>query len=71
MVGMAKATCTDLAVAVASEAMDLAGTDGDDADLGLERHLRDAKVTQIYDGTNQIQRMLVARDIRHTLEEPT
>lgn len=71
VVGMAKATCTDLAVAVASEATDLAGTDGDDVDLGLERYLRDAKVTQIYDGTNQIQRMLVARDIRRTLEETT
>ena len=34
--------------------------------LGAERRLRDAKIAEIYDGTNQIQSMLVARDIRLT-----
>jgi alkylation response protein AidB-like acyl-CoA dehydrogenase len=38
------------------------GRFGDLAALGAERYLRDAKVTQIYDGTNEVQRLLVARD---------
>lgn len=63
-VAMTKLHCTDLAVRVASEAITLLGEDGDRIDLGVERQLRDAKVTQIYDGTNQVQRMLIARDIR-------
>lgn len=67
-VAMVKLHCTDLAVEVAAEAVELLGADGDRLDLGVERQLRDAKVTQIYDGTNQVQRMLIARDIRATLE---
>jgi hypothetical protein len=63
-VAMVKLHCTDLAVEIAAEAVELLGEDGDRVDLGVERMLRDAKVTQIYDGTNQVQRMLIARDIR-------
>ncbi|MGI8677619.1 MAG: acyl-CoA dehydrogenase family protein [Jatrophihabitans sp.] len=63
-VAMAKLHCTDLGVEVAAEAIELLGEDGDRVDLGVERMLRDAKATQIYDGTNQVQRMLIARDIR-------
>jgi len=63
-IAMAKLHCTELAVDVAAEAVELLGADGDRVDLDVERMLRDAKVTQIYDGTNQIQRMLIARDIR-------
>jgi alkylation response protein AidB-like acyl-CoA dehydrogenase len=68
-VAMAKTTCTDLAVSVADQCVDLVGVDGDLVELEFERYLRDAKVTQIYDGRNQIQRMLIARDIRARLEE--
>lgn len=67
-VSAAKAFCTDTGVDVAQRAVELLGADGDRKDLGLERILRDAKVTQIYDGTNQIQRLLIARDIRKRLE---
>lgn len=67
-VSMAKLVCTDLAVDIAGEAIDLVGIDGDLRTVGLERIFRDAKVTQIYDGTNQIQRMLIARDTRKVLE---
>jgi alkylation response protein AidB-like acyl-CoA dehydrogenase len=67
-VSAAKAFCTDTAVAVAQRAVALLGEDGDRKDLELERILRDAKVTQIYDGTNQIQRVLIARDTRLRLE---
>lgn len=61
-VAMAKQHCTDLAVEVIPELMALLGGDGDRVDLEVERHLRDARVLPIFDGTNQIQRMLVARD---------
>jgi alkylation response protein AidB-like acyl-CoA dehydrogenase len=70
-VSAAKAFCTDAAVAVAQRAVELLGEDGDRKDLELERILRDAKVTQIYDGTNQIQRLLIARDVRRRLEDAT
>jgi alkylation response protein AidB-like acyl-CoA dehydrogenase len=67
-VSAAKSFCTDTAVDVAQRAVELLGEDGDRKDLELERILRDAKVTQIYDGTNQIQRLIVARDVRKRLE---
>ena len=67
-VSMAKLHCTGLGVAAASAAIELLGPDGDLIDLGVERILRDAKVAEIYDGTNQIQRMLISRDLRHRLD---
>lgn len=63
-VSMVKLHCTALGVQVASECIELLGADGDRLDLGVERKLRDAKITEIYDGTNQVQSMLIARDIR-------
>jgi alkylation response protein AidB-like acyl-CoA dehydrogenase len=47
---------------VSLAAVKVLGRYGDLAALGAERYLRDAKVTQIYDGTNEVQRLLVARD---------
>ena len=61
-VAEAKLFCTDLGVSVADRVVDLLGPAGDLAESTAERCLRDAKVTQIYDGTNQIQRVLIARD---------
>ncbi len=61
-IGIMKQTCTDLGWQVAREAMRILGPYGDLTDLGVERCLRDAKVTQIYDGTNEVQRLLIARD---------
>ncbi|HWD24501.1 MAG TPA: acyl-CoA dehydrogenase family protein [Acidimicrobiales bacterium] len=63
-VSQAKALCTDLGVEVAMEAVDLLGPDGDLQRFGIERALRDAKAGQIYDGTNEVQQIIVARDIR-------
>jgi alkylation response protein AidB-like acyl-CoA dehydrogenase len=63
-VAEAKLWCTDTAMAVATDAVDLLGEEGDLAEHAVERCLRDAKVTQIYDGTNQIQRLLIARELR-------
>ncbi|MEV4734760.1 acyl-CoA dehydrogenase family protein [Saccharopolyspora sp. NPDC049426] len=61
-IGIMKQTCTDLGFDTAREAMRVLGPYGDLTDLGVERCLRDAKVTQIYDGTNEVQRLLIARD---------
>jgi alkylation response protein AidB-like acyl-CoA dehydrogenase len=62
-VSMAKLVCTDTAMSVALDAMELLGPDGDRPELEVERFVRDAKVLQIYDGTNQIQRFLISRDL--------
>jgi hypothetical protein len=63
-VSMAKLYCTEVGVDIAAEAVDLLGEEGDMVEHGVERRLRDAKIAEIYDGTNQIQRVLVARDLR-------
>ena len=63
---MAKLHCTTLGVRVAARCVEVLGEDGDLVDLGVERRLRDAKIAEIYDGTNQVQSMLVARDLRPT-----
>lgn len=69
-IALVKLHCSDLAMAVTAEAVDLLGDEGDLEELEVERYLRDAKITQIYDGTNQIQRLLVARDTLQRLETP-
>jgi alkylation response protein AidB-like acyl-CoA dehydrogenase len=67
-IGLMKQTCTDTGWQVALAAVKVLGRFGDLAALGAERYLRDAKVTQIYDGTNEVQRLLVARDTSARLE---
>jgi alkylation response protein AidB-like acyl-CoA dehydrogenase len=62
-VAMAKLHCTAMGVRVSAACVELLGEDGDRRDIGVERALRDAKITEIYDGTNQVQSMLIARDI--------
>ena len=62
-VSLVKLHCTALGTRVAAACVELLGLDGDDVSVGVERRLRDAKIAEIYDGTNQIQAMLVARDI--------
>ncbi|WP_106815074.1 acyl-CoA dehydrogenase family protein [Microbacterium timonense] len=61
-IAIMKQACTDLGWRTALTATGLLAAYGDLADLGVERTLRDAKVTQIYDGTNEVQRLLIARD---------
>jgi len=60
---MAKTQATDVAMKVSTEAMSLLGIEGLRPELLIERIFRDAKAGQIYEGTNQIQRMLIARDL--------
>ena len=60
---MAKIKATDAAMRVSTEAITIAGISGMDPNKLLERIFRDAKAGQIYEGTNQIQRMLIARSL--------
>ncbi len=57
----AKCFASDTAMAVTTDAVQLLGGAGYTMDFPLERMMRDAKITQIYEGTNQIQRMVMAR----------
>jgi len=54
---IAKYTASDLAVEVTSKAMEIMGSDGPIQEYGVEKFYRDAKLTQIYEGTNQINRI--------------
>ncbi|NUR26680.1 MAG: acyl-CoA dehydrogenase, partial [Catenulispora sp.] len=67
-IGIMKQTCTDLGFQAAVETARILGPYGDLAVLGVERCLRDAKVTQIYDGTNEIQRLLIGRETTRAWE---
>ncbi len=63
LAAMAKVQASDTAVRVAGEAISVLGPDGADPANLLERILRDAKAGPIYEGTNQIQRLLIARHL--------
>ncbi|TCK20522.1 acyl-CoA dehydrogenase family protein [Pseudonocardia endophytica] len=59
----AKTMASDTAMAVTTDAVQLLGGAGYTRDFPVERMMRDAKITQIYEGTNQIQRMVMARNL--------
>jgi alkylation response protein AidB-like acyl-CoA dehydrogenase len=61
---MAKLFASDTAMAVAVEAVQVLGGYGYVTEYPVERYLRDAKITQIYEGTNEIQRLVIARSLR-------
>jgi len=58
---MAKCYASDTAMAVTTDAVQLLGGYGYTTDFPAERYMRDAKITQIYEGTNQIQRVVIAK----------
>lgn len=60
---MAKLFATDTAMQVTTDAVQLFGGYGYVKEYPVERYMRDAKVTQIYEGTNQIQRVVIARHL--------
>ena len=60
---MAKLYCTDVAMEVTTDAVQVLGGYGYMREYPVERMMRDAKITQIYEGTNQIQRVVIARKI--------
>ncbi len=64
---MAKCFATDMAMKVATDAVQLFGSAGISKDNPIERYFRDAKVTQIIEGTNQVQRNIIGRYVIDTL----
>src|SRR6266545_3699911 len=55
--------CTDVAMEVTTDAVQILGGYGYISEYPVERMMRDAKITQIYEGTNQIQRLVIAREM--------
>jgi alkylation response protein AidB-like acyl-CoA dehydrogenase len=60
---MAKVFASEAAVAIANEAVQIHGGYGYTRDFPVERYLRDARVTTIYEGTSEIQRLVIARSL--------
>jgi len=58
---MAKCFATDAAMEIATNAVQVLGGAGYVRDYPVERYMRDIKVSQIFEGTNQIQRVVIAR----------
>jgi len=63
---VAKLICTDAAMKVTTDAVQVLGGAGYTRDFPVERYMREAKVTQIFEGTNQIQRLVIARQLLRT-----
>jgi alkylation response protein AidB-like acyl-CoA dehydrogenase len=59
----AKCYASDVAMKITTDAVQLLGGAGYTSDFPLERMMRDAKITQIYEGTNQVQRIVMARSL--------
>ncbi len=60
---MAKCFAGDVAMEVTTDGVQLLGGFGYTRESPMERFMRDAKITQIYEGTNQIQRVVIARSL--------
>jgi alkylation response protein AidB-like acyl-CoA dehydrogenase len=60
---MAKLFCSDTAMDVTTDAVQILGGYGYIKEYPVERMMRDAKITQIYEGTNEIQRLVIAREM--------
>ena len=60
---VAKLTATDAAMRVTTDAVQVLGGAGYTEDFPAERYMREAKVTQIFEGTNQIQRLVISRHV--------
>jgi alkylation response protein AidB-like acyl-CoA dehydrogenase len=64
---IAKAHASDTAMRVTTDAVQILGGYGYMREYGVERMMRDAKITQLYEGTNQIQRLVIARQVLKSL----
>ncbi|HEY5521529.1 MAG TPA: acyl-CoA dehydrogenase family protein [Candidatus Limnocylindrales bacterium] len=64
---MAKLFCGDTAMSVTTDAVQVLGGYGYTTEYPVERMMRDAKITQLYEGTQQIQRLIIARDLLASL----
>jgi alkylation response protein AidB-like acyl-CoA dehydrogenase len=65
---IAKCHASDTAMKVTTDAVQILGGYGYMREYGVERMMRDAKITQIYEGTNQIQRVVIARQVLRALQ---
>lgn len=63
LAAMAKLTCSNLAMEVTTEAVQFMGGNGYMREYHVERMMRDAKITQIYEGTNEIQKLVIANNM--------
>jgi alkylation response protein AidB-like acyl-CoA dehydrogenase len=64
---VAKCVASDAAMAITTDAVQILGGYGYVKEYPVERYMRDAKITQIYEGTNQIQRVVIARELLRAL----
>ena len=60
---MAKLKCGDVAMFVTTKAVQILGGYGYIKEYPVERFMRDAKITQIYEGTQEVQRLVIAREM--------
>ena len=60
---MAKLNASEVAMKASTECVQIHGGYGYMRDYGVERLMRDAKITQIYEGTSEVQRLVIARDL--------
>ena len=65
---VAKCFASDAAMEVTTDAVQILGGYGYMREYPVERFMRDAKITQIYEGTNQIQRLVIARELLKQLD---
>ncbi len=63
LASMSKCFCSDMAMKITTDAVQIFGGYGYTKDYPVERLFRDAKLTQIFEGTNQIQRLVIAREM--------
>jgi len=69
LAAMGKCFATDVAMEVATDAVQIFGGYGFMEDYPIAKFFRDAKILQIYEGTNQIQRMVIARNLIKEAEQ--
>ena len=67
---IAKMVATDNAMKVTTDAVQVLGGYGYTRDFPVERYMREAKVMQIFEGTNQIQRMVIGRHLTNAVVPP-
>ena len=60
---MAKLYASEVAMKASTECVQIHGGYGYIKDYGVERLMRDAKITQLYEGTSEVQRLVIARDL--------
>jgi alkylation response protein AidB-like acyl-CoA dehydrogenase len=67
---MCKLKCGDVAMSVTTDAVQVLGGFGYSVEYPVERMMRDAKITQIYEGTQQIQRLVISRNLVGKAKQP-